>query len=314
MKILYITNNYPTKKYPIYGIFVKEQIKSLEKFGVSSNIIFINGRENGKIEYVRNIFKIRRQLNNKDYDLIHCHHAFSGILLLISFVAFKKKKIITYQNPPKYEGGYILFFILRKLFDRVIIKSNYNELSKFKNISYIPNGVDLDLFKPRNKENCRRLLNLSLDKKYLLFADSNNKRKQKRLDRFKKILNNLTKLNYKVDSIVLIGCERKLMPLYICACDIHIITSDYEGSPNTVKECMASNVPVVSTPVGNVKYLLSYVKNSFVSNSFSDIELTNLVIKMFDNEFSNGRKNIKEKKLDMDSIAKNILKLYNKII
>ena len=51
MKVLHITNNYPTKNFPIFGIFVKEQIESLNAEGVSSEVFFMNTREKGKEEY-----------------------------------------------------------------------------------------------------------------------------------------------------------------------------------------------------------------------------------------------------------------------
>lgn len=53
MKILHITNNYPTDKNPVFGIFVKEQIESLENNGLKNTVYFINGREKGKFEYIR---------------------------------------------------------------------------------------------------------------------------------------------------------------------------------------------------------------------------------------------------------------------
>ena len=46
MKVLQVTTNYPTIKYPAFGIFVKEQIESIEKLGVVNTIFYSNGKEN----------------------------------------------------------------------------------------------------------------------------------------------------------------------------------------------------------------------------------------------------------------------------
>lgn len=43
MKVLVVTNMYPTKKYPLLGIFVKEQVNSLLKEGIDIDVLFING-------------------------------------------------------------------------------------------------------------------------------------------------------------------------------------------------------------------------------------------------------------------------------
>jgi hypothetical protein len=67
MKILHITNNYPTTKHPIFGIFVKEQIDSLNTLDFKNEVLFINGREKGKFEYLRSIFKIRKKLKHENY-------------------------------------------------------------------------------------------------------------------------------------------------------------------------------------------------------------------------------------------------------
>ena len=58
MKVLQVTNNYPTRKLPIFGIFVKEQIDSLIDLGIDIDLFFINAREKGTFEYIKAIFII----------------------------------------------------------------------------------------------------------------------------------------------------------------------------------------------------------------------------------------------------------------
>ena len=65
MKILHVTNNYPTKNFPIFGIFVKEQIDSLIDLGIDIDLFFINGREKGPLEYIKSIFILARKLEKK---------------------------------------------------------------------------------------------------------------------------------------------------------------------------------------------------------------------------------------------------------
>ena len=88
------------------------------------------------------------------------------------------------------------------------------------------------------------------------------------------------------------------------------MTSLWEGSPNTVKEAMACNMPVVSTKAGDVDLLLNNVKKSFVC-SFDPSEIAEkikLVTK--DKERSNGREKIIKMGLDSETVALRILKLY----
>ncbi len=94
MKVLHITNNYPTNEYPIFGIFVKEQIDSLTELGVTNEVFFINGREKGKKEYIKSIFRLRKFLNNKKYDIIHCHHAFNAVRFILSGYSRKFKTVV----------------------------------------------------------------------------------------------------------------------------------------------------------------------------------------------------------------------------
>ena len=46
------------------------------------------------------------------------------------------------------------------------------------------------------------------------------------------------------------------VPQYMNACDVMIMASWLEGSPNVVKEALACNLPVISVPVGDVPEML----------------------------------------------------------
>jgi len=47
--------------------------------------------------------------------------------------------------------------------------------------------------------------------------------------------------------------------IYMNACDMMLMTSLIEGSPNVVKEAMACNRPIISVPVGDVAKMIDGV-------------------------------------------------------
>jgi teichuronic acid biosynthesis glycosyltransferase TuaC len=312
MKVLHITNNYPTAKYPVFGIFVKEQIESLETHGIGNEVFFINGREKGKSEYLKSVIRLRKLLRNNNYNVIHCHHVLSAICLILSGHSNKFKTIVSFQNDPANEHGPKLFHFIKNHFNAVILKNNSDFVDN-KSIFYIPNGVNTSFFQPLNKNDACRKLYLEPSKEYILFVSSNFIRKQKRYDRFcttLEILKNKYDLK-NIEELKLINTKRELAPYFFNAASLHLLTSDFEGSPNSVKEAMACNTPVVSTKVGNVSILLEGLTGSFVSLSDSPDELADLsYVALKKQERGEGRTAIFEKELDMDSVAKQLLSIY----
>ena len=326
MKVLQVTTNYPTKSNPILGIFMKEQVESLEPLGVDNTIFFSNGTESnvgkqggGKWVHIRSVFKLSWHLLTHRYDLIHCHSALSGLILLLSGGAFFNKCIISFQNDPDKGGDKKLFRILYPFFNKVIVKKP-TSFSSWKKIVYLPNGCNSDFFTPLDKQECKQRLGLDVDKRYILYVDSNRSRNrtQKRKDRFDATLELLrTKYGYNnLEELVMVGVGRNDVPTWMNACDLHLLSSDEEGSPNSVKECLFCGVPVVATNVGNVEDLLenmpaSYVSKEFTPESLAEVANQTFISKVTKEEIRNA---VMQKGLDIGSVAKSLYHLYSQTI
>ena len=313
MKVLHITVNYPTTEHPIFGIFVKEQVESLRNEGVDCDVFFSNGKENGGMkEHRSSIRKVRKLLKENHYDIIHCHHSISGLILLLAGGTFRNKCVVSYQNDPTREfGGMKLFRLLYAAFDKIIIK-NTTELLKKKKAVYLPNGTNADFFKPMSKDVCKDRLGWEKDKHYILYMDSNKgTRTQKRHDRYEEVLELLKKDFDNIVSVELSNTPREEIPTYMNACDLHLMTSDFEGSPNSVKECLCCNTPVVCTPVGNVPDMMGDIPGCYVTDGFTSVELAACVKKVLTSiEPFNGRELFLAKGYGIETVAKKLVKVY----
>ena len=317
MKVLHITCNYPTPKHPVFGIFVKEQIDSLQSAGVACDVFFSNGKEQGGMKAHRaSIKKVRELLRSNKYDVIHCHHSISALILLLAGGACRNKCVVSYQNDPTREfGGKMLFSLLYPFFDRIIIKNTSPYLQK-KKVVYLPNGTNADFFKPMDQSECRRELGWSADKRYILFMDSNaGTRTQKRYDRYQEVLSCLRKDYDNIVSIELTNTPREKIPVYMNACDLHLMTSDFEGSPNSVKECLCCNTPVVSTDVGNVRDMMGDIPGCYVTKEKDAEELADCVRRVFDSrEAFQGRELFLAKGYGIEAVAGKLKTLYESIV
>jgi glycosyltransferase involved in cell wall biosynthesis len=71
----------------------------------------------------------------------------------------------------------------------------------------------------------------------------------------------------EVKAIVFDGYERGRAPLVMNAIDCVLMTSDWEGSPVTVKEALACETPVVSVAVGDVDEVIGGLPGCAVTDS-----------------------------------------------
>jgi len=323
MKILFVTNGYPTLKHPEYCVFTKEQIESvlLLHNDIQSKIYFINAREKGKFEYIRAIPRLFKLV--REHDIIHTFHGLSFILVFL--LGPRRKIVVSFLNSINNEYGesIILSKILIWITNIMVKKKNITKIFKDRlpthiadNCYHLPNGVDLTKFYPMPKSKAKSELGLLDNKRYILFVSSKYlNRRQKRYDKFRNIMSKLKQEFNDVEELVLVGEPRDRINYYYNSAEFHLLTSDFEGSPNSVKEAMACNTPVIATPVGNVPSMLQDVPSCHVSSSFDDEELHALARSLLlEPSFGiDTRSYLILKNLDIKSTSERLYQIYKTI-
>lgn len=316
MKVLHITTNYPTPEYPVFGIFVKEQVESLKSLGLDCEVLYCDRKGRGKWMYITYIPRIWWRILTGHYDVIHCHHALTAMLLMCTLWPLFKKCVVSFQNDPTTEWAVNVFGFIHPFFDAIILKNKSPYLERSKTV-YLPNGCNQDFFRPLDREECIARLGLDPKKRYIVYMDSNKwGRKQKRQDRFDAAIEILrTQYGHTdVEALKLFNTPRELIPYYFNACALHMLSSDFEGSPNSVKECICCNTPVVSTDVGNVKDMIGDIPGCHVVNQFTAEALASAVDEVLRTEtVFDGRALFLAKGYSMEAVARRLSELYKRV-
>ena len=319
MKVLLVTNMYPTKLSPYYGIFVKEQEQIIVKnyTDVKYEIEFIDARKD-KLLYARSFFKIVRKINQGDYDLVHVHYGFSGLFLLNPFLK-KIPVVLTLHGGDilPEQGKRFQVSLVRRILKKVDVAITLNErmdcmVKKYaKETHIIPCSVDTNFFTPPLK------VKIDQEEKRIIFP-SDKERFVKNYPLFERSIKILEKkYNIKCHISEIKNMSRLEVADLYRSSDLMIMTSISEGSPQVVKEAMACNLPIVSTNVGDVSILLKGVKNSYVAKEMDADLIADLAYKTLSGQACNGipgRERIFALGIDNNSVARNIYEIYKRLV
>lgn len=308
MKILFVSSGNTGD----VGVLVKNQANSLIKEGVDVHYFPIKGK--GIWGYLKNVSKIRKTFIEGNYDLIHAHYSLSAFAASLSG---RFPVVVSLMGSDAYMSFFlrlIIRFFSCLIWDATIVKTeSMKNILKLKKAIVIPNGVDLEVFKPIPKYLARNKIGYDINKKLVLFL-ADPKRKEKNYELAEKSFNIIKERIKDVELIVVFNVSNSMIPYYLNASDVLILTSLWEGSVNVVKEAMACNLPIVSTDVGDVKENLKDVINCYTCTHNAEIIAEKLLVVLNSNEESNGRSVLLTKGLDSHSIAKKIILIYDEII
>jgi glycosyltransferase involved in cell wall biosynthesis len=125
----------------------------------------------------------------------------------------------------------------------------------------IPCGVDLEKFKRTDRTRARQTLGLPVSGKVVLFP-FDPERRVKRYDLANGAVEMLRSRGLDVSILPVWTVPNERMPLYYSAADVMLLCSDSEGSPTSVKEALACDLPVVSTDVGDVRSMIAGIQGT----------------------------------------------------
>lgn len=176
--------------------------------------------------------------------------------------------------------------------------------------SIIPCGIDLNQLPLLEKQTAVREMGLPNDRPNILFGGSfSNDRKNYPLAKEAVEL-----LPFPVNLIEMKGFSRSEVNKLLCGCDLFLLPTKSEGSPQVVKEALACNCPVVATAVADIPHLLEGVRNSY-STGFNAQEIASRIEMILrDGGRSDGRRKVSEMKLDNPQVAESLLDIYYKVL
>jgi teichuronic acid biosynthesis glycosyltransferase TuaC len=281
LRILAVTNIYPTADSPASGTFVEEQITSLITSGVDVEVLHVDRDERGMSAYIGIGRTVRGKVAQYQPDLVHI--MYGGVLAnsvtralnnVPTIVSFCGSDLLGQRSSGRIRGLIAKYGVIasRKAARRatgIVVKSKNlrDALPRFidsSKVRIIPSGIDLTNFKPLEREQCRLQLDWNRQQFCILFpANSGDPIKRPELARAAVAI--LRNRGVPAELKNLRGVSHKDVPLWINGSNVLLITSVHEGSPNVVKEALACNVPVVSVDVGDVRERTNGIEGCYVA-------------------------------------------------
>lgn len=235
-------------------------------------------------QFLKQGLAIGRAAKAGRFDLVNAQYGtYTGLITTLFTLHLRIPTLVTFRgsdlNPVPSEKR--LKRVLQHLFsqfsgflaDGVICVSRevYSRLWAKKPFSIIPSSTDVEKFAPTDQALCRERLGWPKDQATALFLSGSNE-KIKRADLAREVQGKLCSRKSSVELKILEYVDSSQLPLYLNAADALLFLSDFEGSPNIIREACACNLPIVSVDVGDVREVLASVSNcQIVSRDLNEI-------------------------------------------
>lgn len=301
----------------------------------------------------RLVYRIKKRF---DFDIIHAHMVYpTGFCTVLLKRIFKKPVVISIRGAdinklPRY-------YFLRKMIvytlnnaDAVITVSNslkqrILDLGIPENkVKVMAKGVDLDKFKPMDKSEARKKLNLPQDKIIVLSVGHLISRKNplglvesvclipedKRGSflfvwvgegQLEKKMREKIKENKLEDMFLLAGrVDPDFMPEWLNTADIFVLISFSEGMPNVLYEAFACGIPAIVSGVDGALEIIKNGENGILVSPHDSRQISEQILSLArgqdlrDNLSRNARIYMEDKGLSWDKNAFWITDIYKEIL
>src|SRR3954470_9688138 len=244
MRVLVVTNLWPTPESPGRGGFVRDQVEALQAIDGLDVEVFTFGV--GSREYLRAAAEAKRRYRKHDFDVIHAQYGLCGWTALPITGA---PHVVTFHGTDLAHRwvGPLSRALARLIALPAPVSATLARAGlphHADDLAVLPCGVNLDRFKRTDRREARAALDLDPDVPYLLFP-AHPARPEKRFDRATELAGSA--------GVELLRYEERPpehIPLLINAANAVLVTSDREGFGRAPLEALACDVPVLATDVG----------------------------------------------------------------
>jgi glycosyltransferase involved in cell wall biosynthesis len=256
MRVLVVTNLWPTPESPARGGFVRDQVEALQAIDGLEVEVFTFGV--GTREYLRAAREARRRYRKHSFDVIHAHYGLCGWTALPITGA---PHVVTFHGTDlahRWVGP-----LSRALANLIALPAPVSATLARQGLPHhaddlavLPCGVNLERFGRIDRREARTALGLDPDAHCLLFP-ADPARPEKRFDRARALADRagIELLRYE-------GRPPDEIPLMINAANAVLVTSDREGFGLAPLEALACDVPVLATDVGIASLALEGIEGT----------------------------------------------------
>ncbi len=253
MRVLVVTNMWPSAARPASGAFVRDQVEALQELDGLDVEVFAFPHGGGWRSYARAARALRHGHADQRFDIVHSHYGLTGWSALA--VPQPRARVVTYHGTDLHDrtAGPLSRALARLVDAPAVVSSGLARTPRAglggagstRLVAVLPCGVNLDRFRPLDRAEARRRLGLDPSRPYLLFP-ANPARAEKRGDRARRLAAAVP----GAELITLGATPPEEVPLLVNAADAVLVTSDRESFGLAALEALACNVPVLSTDVG----------------------------------------------------------------
>jgi len=211
-----------------------------------------------------------------------------------------------------------------------------SSLLKYRNHIQLPNPIDTTAFAPFDKVEARRLFNLPIDKKIILFGAMNATSDPNK--GFQHIFSALQAFSLENTELVIFGSRQPNIPLsfkqpvhYLGqlhddvslrvlygAADVMVVPSLQENLSNAIMESLTCGTPVVAFDIGGNSDMIEHQKNGYLAQPFDTDDLAKGIEWLLNTpNYQQLCNNARDKVLthfDSQVVAKRYIALYKEIL
>lgn len=307
--------------------FTQRQIDQLCESGIDGRVVFFSGSEILAMPCMipKEIIEIRQEIRTFKPNIIHAH--WGSLLAFVTAIAstglvpyvitFRGSDINPVPSEPRLFGW--VRFICSQLAAlgaaaNIFVSDELQKKLWFRRgtLRTIPDGTDITLFRPLDRNQCRQILRWEQEDQVILFHEGGRPKVKRRDLAEAAIIEARRHLRSCRLEVLGSNVPHDQVPILLNASDCLLVTSDYEGSPNIVREALACSTPIVSVPVGDIRKWLKGIEGTKIV-SRDPVEIGSALAEVITNRIRPSASML-TMQFSMESTIRSILEIYNQVL